>query len=239
MVQRDNTRRTPVLSAFARHPPPHDKVVPMFSIISAGTGLAAWFSGAATGIGLFAVVGAQSAFILRQGILRRHIVPVVATCAAIDAVFIFASVAGLRTLIQAAPWLTSAVLWTGVAFLVWYALKSARRAIAGGGGMGEVDTDDGSRRAVLMAAVGFSLINPHFWLDMMVIGSIAENFGSDRMAYAAGVVTASCMWLTAQGLGARLLAPLFTKPSTWRVLDGTIAVILSILALTLAVRGVH
>jgi L-lysine exporter family protein LysE/ArgO len=211
----------------------------MFSVISASTGLGAWFSGAATGIGLFAVVGAQSAFILRQGILRKHIVPVVATCAAIDAIFIFASVAGLRTLTTALPWLTTAVLWTGVAFLAWYAMKSARRAIAGGGGMGEADSDDGSRRGVLMAAVGFSLINPHFWLDMMVIGSIAENFGNARMAFAAGVVTASCLWLTAQGLGARLLAPLFTKPSTWRVLDGTIAVILSILALTLAVRGVH
>ena len=211
----------------------------MFSIISAGAGLAAWLSGAATGIGLFAVVGAQSAFILRQGILRKHIVPVVATCAAIDGVFIFASVAGLRTLTQALPWLTTVVLWGGVAFLAWYAWQSARRALAGGGGM-QVDNDDSSsRRAVLMSAVGFSLINPHFWLDMMVIGGIAENFGNARMAFAAGVFTASCLWLTAQGLGARLLAPLFTKPGTWRILDGTIAVILSILALTLAFRGMH
>lgn len=123
----------PVLSAFARHRPPKQAkaVNPMFSVISASTGLGAWFSGAATGIGLFAVVGAQSAFILRQGILRKHIVPVVATCAAIDAIFIFASVAGLRTLTSALPWLTTAVLWTGVAFLAWYAMKSARRAIAG------------------------------------------------------------------------------------------------------------
>ena len=211
----------------------------MFSIIAGGAGLSAWLSGAATGIGLFAVVGAQSAFILRQGILRKHIVPVVATCAAIDGIFIFASVAGLRTLTQALPWLTTVVLWGGVAFLAWYAWQSARRALAGGGGMHVDDGDSSSRRAVLMSAVGFSLINPHFWLDMMVIGSIAENFGNARMAFAAGVVTASCLWLTAQGLGARLLAPLFTKPSTWRVLDGTIAVILSILALTLAVRGVH
>ncbi|MGH8089392.1 MAG: LysE/ArgO family amino acid transporter, partial [Stenotrophomonas sp.] len=104
----------------------------MFSFISGGPGLAAWFSGAAAGIGLFAVVGAQSAFILRQGILRKHIVPVVATCAAIDAVFIFASVAGLRTLTQALPWLTTVVLWGGVAFLSWYAWQSARRALAGG-----------------------------------------------------------------------------------------------------------
>ncbi|MGH8039685.1 MAG: LysE/ArgO family amino acid transporter, partial [Stenotrophomonas sp.] len=168
-----------------------------------------------------------------------RIVPVVATCAAIDAVFIFASVAGLRTLTQALPWLTTVVLWGGVAFLSWYAWQSARRALAGGGGMQMDDGDNTSRRAVLTAAVGFSLINPHFWLDMMVIGSIAENFGNARMAFAAGVVTASCLWLTAQGLGARLLAPLFTKPRTWRILDGSIAVILSILALTLAFRGVH
>ena len=211
----------------------------MFSFISGGPGLAAWFSGAATGIGLFAVVGAQSAFILRQGILRKHIVPVVATCAAIDAIFIFASVAGLRTLTQALPWLTTVVLWGGVAFLALYAWLSARRALAGGGGMHVDDGDSTSRRAVLMSAVGFSLINPHFWLDMMVIGGIAENFGNARMAFAAGVFTASCLWLTAQGLGARLLAPLFTKPKTWRILDGTIAVILSILALTLAFRGMH
>ena len=146
----------PVLSAFARHRPPkqYKAVNPMFSVISASTGLGAWFSGAATGIGLFAVVGAQSAFILRQGILRKHIVPVVATCAAIDAIFIFASVAGLRTLTSALPWLTTAVLWTGVAFLAWYAMKSARRAIAGGGGMGEADSDDGSRRAVVGNSVG-------------------------------------------------------------------------------------
>ena len=90
----------------------------------------------------------------------------------------------------------------------------------------------------MLAATGFTLLNPHFWLDMVVIGSIADNFGDARMAFAAGVVTASAMWLTAQGLGARLLTPLFDKPGTWRVLDGTIAVILSVLALTLALRGV-
>ena len=163
----------------------------MFSFISGGPGLAAWFSGAAAGIGLFAVVGAQSAFILRQGILRRHIVPVVATCAAIDAIFIFASVAGLSTLTRALPWLTTVVLWGGVTFLAWYAWQSARRALAGTGGMQVDDSDNSSRRAVLTAAVGFSLINPHFWLDMMVIGSIADNFGNARMAFAAGVVTAS------------------------------------------------
>ena len=211
----------------------------MFSFISANPSVGAWFSGAGIGIGLFAIVGAQSAFILRQGILRQHVIAVIATCAAIDAVFVFASVAGLKTLTASLPWLTTVLLWSGVAFLVWYALQSARRAVIGGGGMQVGDSAAPSRRAAMLAAAGFSIINPHFWLDMMVIGSIAENFGHARMEFAAGVVTASFVWLTAQGLGARLLAPLFSKPGTWRILDGSIAAILSVLALTLAIRGVN
>ncbi len=211
----------------------------MFSVISAQAAGSAWLSGAGIGIGLFAIVGAQSAFILRQGILRQHVIAIVATCFAIDATFILASVAGLRQLTAQLPWLTTVLLWGGVAFLTWYAAQSARRAVAGGGGMKLDDNGEQSLRAALMAAAGFSIINPHFWLDMMVIGSIADNFGESRMAFAIGVVTASGVWLTVQGLGARMLAPLFTKPSTWRILDGTIAVILSVLALTLAIRGVN
>lgn len=211
----------------------------MFSVIPAQAAGSAWLSGAGIGIGLFAIVGAQSAFILRQGIMRQHVIPIIATCFAIDAVFIMASVAGLRQLTAQLPWLTTVLLWGGVAFLTWYAAQSARRAVAGGGGMKLDDNGEQSLRAALMAAAGFSIINPHFWLDMMVIGSIADNFGESRMAFAIGVVTASGVWLTVQGLGARMLAPLFTKPSTWRILDGTIAVILSVLALTLAIRGVN
>lgn len=211
----------------------------MLSLTSTQAATSAWLSGAGIGIGLFAIVGAQSAFILRQGILRQHVIPIIATCFVIDASFIFASVAGLRTLTDQLPWLTSVLLWGGVAFLGWYALQSARRALIGGGGLQLEDSAEQSLRTALMAAAGFSIINPHFWLDMMVIGSIAENFGNQRMAFAAGVVTSSAAWLTLQGLGARLLAPLFTRPATWRVLDGAIAAILSVLALTLAIRGVN
>jgi len=209
----------------------------MFNELIATPGLAAWVSGAATGLGLFAVVGAQSAFILRQGIARNHILAIIATCAVIDAAFIFASVAGLRRLTDALPWLTGVLLWGGVAFLLWYALQSARRAIAGSSGLQVDDTQGSSRKTMVLAAAGFSIINPHFWLDMVVIGSIADNFGAARMTFAAGVAAASIVWLTAQGLGARALAPLFTKPRTWRVLDGSIAVILCVLALGLAFGG--
>ena len=100
----------------------------MFATLSSPLFLTAWASGTATGLGLFAVVGAQSAFILRQGLMRAHLLSVVAICALIDAVFIFASVSGLQALTAWFPWLTTAVLWFGVAFLTWYALQSARRA---------------------------------------------------------------------------------------------------------------
>lgn len=210
----------------------------MFNEIFSAPSLAVWASGLFTGIGLFAVVGAQSAFILRQGIARNHIGAIIATCAVIDATFIFASVAGLRRLTEAAPWLTGVLLWAGVAFLLWYATQSAQRAWRGSGGLAEDTTEGSSRKAMMLAAAGFSIINPHFWLDMVLIGSIAETFGHASMVFAAGVACASLFWLVAQGLGARALAPLFKRPRTWRVLDGSIAVILCVLALGLAVNGV-
>ena len=107
----------------------------MFATLSSPLFLTAWASGTATGLGLFAVVGAQSAFILRQGLMRAHLLSVVAICALIDAVFIFASVSGLQALTAWFPWLTTAVLWFGVAFLSWYGLQSARRAWTATGGL--------------------------------------------------------------------------------------------------------
>ena len=208
----------------------------MFATFSSPLFFTAWASGTATGLGLFAVVGAQSAFILRQGILRKHIVPVVATCAAIDAIFIFASVAGPQALTSLVPWLTTAVLWTGVAFLAWYAFQSARRAWTATGGPGR-----GARGRALAprrhaGRAGLSLLNPHFWLDMMVIGSLAHGFADARIAFAAGVLTASVMWLAVLGVGSRLFAPFFASASAWRILDGLIAVVMAALAVSLAIN---
>lgn len=206
----------------------------MFSVISTQAAGGAWLSGAGIGIGLFAIVGAQSAFILRQGIMRQHVVPIIATCFAIDAGFIFASVAGLRTLTDQLPWLTTVLLWGGVAFLGWYALQSARRALSGGGGMQLDDDAEQSLRTALMAAAGFSIINPHFWLDMMVVGSIAQNFQEAKLGFAAGTLTASTLWLIVLGAGSRLFAPLFSNAKAWRILDGMIALVMAFMALRLA-----
>ena len=126
-------------------------------------------------------MGAQSAFILRQGLMRAHLASVVAICALIDAVFIFASVSGLQALTTWFPWLTTAVLWFGVAFLSWYALQSARRAWSANGGLAAAREAVPSRRAAMLGALG-SLLNPHFWLDMVVVGSLAHGFDDARMA---------------------------------------------------------
>jgi len=196
--------------------------------------VSAWASGAATGLGLFAVVGAQSAFILRQGIMRSHLLAIMAVCAIIDAVFIFASVMGLQAVTEAYPWLTNAILWFGVAFLLWYAAQSALRALRPRGVQAMARQAMSSRRAALLGAVGFSLLNPHFWLDMMVVGSIAQSFEEARLGFAAGTLTASVLWLVVLGAGSRLFAPLFKSARAWRILDGMIAAVMAFIAFRLA-----
>lgn len=209
----------------------------MFPLLLSPSMASAWASGIATGLGLFAVVGAQSAFILRQGLMRAHLLSILALCALIDALFIFGSVLGLQAIMDWAPWLTGAVLWFGVAFLSWYAIQSARRAWQAPSSVQHARQGLSSRRAALLGALGFSLLNPHFWLDMMVVGSLAQNFNEARLAFAAGTLTASLMWLLVLGAGSRALAPLFSDPRAWRVLDGLIAIVMAALACLLAFSG--
>ncbi|OZI72071.1 LysE/ArgO family amino acid transporter [Bordetella genomosp. 12] len=193
----------------------------------------AWASGTATGLGLFAVVGAQSAFVLRQGLMRTHVMTVLATCALVDAVFIFGSVWGLQRLTEQVPGLTEVILWFGVVFLAWYGLQSARRAWRGGS-LAHCRQAVPSRGAALLGALGFSLLNPHFWLDMVVVGSLAHGFADARLAFAVGVLTASVLWLAVLGVGSRLFAPFFSDARAWRILDALIAVIMLGLAYALA-----
>ncbi|MFC3339409.1 LysE/ArgO family amino acid transporter [Paracandidimonas soli] len=211
----------------------------MFPLILSPSMASAWASGIATGLGLFAVVGAQSAFILRQGLMRSHLFSILAVCALIDAIFIFGSVLGLQAITRLAPWLTGFVLWFGVAFLSWYAFQSARRALRTPSAISPDSSRAlSSRRAALLGAIGFSLLNPHFWLDMMVVGSLAQSFADARLAFALGTVMASLVWLLVLGAGSRMLAPLFSNPRAWRVLDGLIALVMAALALTLAFGGI-
>lgn len=210
----------------------------MFTATQFSPAFSAWLSGLVTGLGLFAAVGAQSAFILRQGLMRAHVISVLMVCALADAILIFASVLSLRALTGALPWLMSAVAWCGVVFLTVYAIRAAHRALRARSALVPADSVARSRKGAVLGALAFTLLNPHFWIDMALVGSLAHGFGTASLEYASGAICASVLWLLALGTGARLLAPVFRDARAWRLLDGSVAVVMAGMALRLALRAI-
>ena len=243
-------------------------------------------AGLGLGLGLIVAIGAQNAFVLRQGIRGEHVLPVVLICIVSDAVLIVAGVAGAGALFTAVPWLATAARWGGAAFLIAYAVLAARRAarrpegdgagpsldldgdlgpVAGhpstgsaaavaphsqtatrdggarstlvherpaGSRLGEQGT--GRRAAVLGTALALTWLNPHVYLDTVVLlGSVAATHGEARWAFAAGAVVGSTAWFSALGVASGALAPVFAKPVSWRVLDAVIAVVMTAIAVAL------
>jgi L-lysine exporter family protein LysE/ArgO len=182
--------------------------------------LSTFLNGFAVSAALIIAIGAQNAFVLRQGLRREHVGPIVALCASADALLIGAGVAGLGALIGAAPVLTSALTFGGAAFLAWYGVtaltRSAQPSTLAVEGSGAV-----SLPAALASAAGFTLLNPHVYLDtVLLVGAVgASHPPTQQPIFVAGAALASASWFTALGYGARVLAPLFTKPIAWRVLD--------------------
>ncbi len=191
-------------------------------------------SGFLLGLGLIVAIGAQNAFVLRQGLLREHVFAVTTLCAVSDAVLIAAGVLGLGTLIRQTPALIALATWGGAAFLLVYAALALRRALsphklqARGEGAG-------SLKAALVTAFLFTWANPHVYLDTVVLfgGVSARLAGADRTAFWVGGALASVVWFYGLGYGARLLAPVFAKPFAWRVLDLAIAAIMATIAASL------
>jgi L-lysine exporter family protein LysE/ArgO len=182
---------------------------------------------------LIVAIGAQNAYVLRTGLARRHVGLVVAVCALSDAILVVAGVLGVGGLVTAHPELLTVVRWVGAAYLVGYGLICLRNARHPKGL--EADGAVPSRSGVLATVVALTWLNPHVYLDtVLLVGSLANQHGADgRWWFAAGAVVASIAWFTALGFGARLLAPLFARPATWRVLDVAIAVVMFTIAATL------
>ncbi len=187
------------------------------------------------GLGLIVAIGAQNAFVLRQGLLRRHVFAVTTVCAVSDALLIVAGVAGLGTLMQSSTILIAAATLGGTLFLAAYAVKAARRALDPGRLTAQNGDAPGGLGQVLGAALAFTFLNPHVYLDTVVlVGSLSAQFeGSARVAYAAGASAASALWFYGLGYGARLLAPVFARPAAWRVLDALIALVMAAIAASL------
>lgn len=179
--------------------------------------------GFGTGGGLIIAIGAQNAFVLSQGVRKNHPLIVALTCIVCDAVFITVGIAGFGAAVASNPVLSQWVAWCGAVFLFFYGAVSLRSAITGG----SLDADGQtalSLKAVVMTTLAVTLLNPHFYLDTVVLlGGISSRFqGQSRVSFWAGSVAASTLWFLGLSFGARLLAPLFRQQIAWRVLDSLV-----------------
>jgi L-lysine exporter family protein LysE/ArgO len=183
---------------------------------------------------LIAAIGAQNAFVLRQGIRREHVLPVVALCTVSDIVLISAGIAGVGALISAHPSALNIAKFGGALFLVGYGLLAARRAWRTSS-LTPAESAPARLVEVLVTCAALTFLNPHVYLDTVVLlGALANEHRDERWLFGVGAVTASAVWFVSLGLGARQLAGLFAKPLTWRVLDGLIAAMMLILGMSLA-----
>lgn len=181
--------------------------------------MTAAISGFLLGLSLIMAIGAQNAFVLRQGLRREHVFAVCLTCAVSDAVLIAAGVGGMGWLSGRAPWIAPAMTWAGAAFLLVYGLLSFRRALRPGV-LAAAGQGAGGLRAALLTCLALTWLNPHVYLDtVVVLGSVAARYPGSGLAFGAGATAASFVFFFVLGYGARALAPVFARPAAWRVLD--------------------
>ncbi len=201
-----------------------------------------WISfshGAALCASLIVTIGAQNAFVLRQGIMRSHIGKIVLLCTLSDFILIGAGVGGASALVERYPAFVHAMLYVGLAYLAWFGLGALRRALRPGHAVleasGTPEAGAGQRALpVLLMTLAFTWLNPHVYLDtFLLIGTAgAREAAGTRVAFALGAMSVSAVWFIALGYGARALAPLFRRALAWRVLDGAIGGMVLMLAFT-------
>ncbi len=191
-------------------------------------------SGFATTMALIAAIGAQNAFVLRQGNRGEHVLPVVAVCTASDLLLIFAGIAGFGALIAAHPDVVAVARYGGAAFLIGYGLLAARRA-ANPGTLTPADAAPARLAGVLATCLALTFLNPHVYLDtVIVLGALANEHRDGRWLFGVGAVAASAVWFTTLSFGAKRLGRFFASARTWRILDGVIAVTMIALGTSLA-----
>jgi len=195
----------------------------------------AYVTGLVLGASLIIAIGAQNAFVLRQGLLRVHVPLVVIVCILVDVVLTTLGVDGLSASMGRNPLATGGLAVAGAFFLGWYGIGAARRACSSQSLSAAPAAGTRSARGVLLQTLAVSLLNPHVYLDtVLLIGSVGvQQPASLRPAFLAGVWTASFGWFASLGFGSRLLAPIFARPIAWRLLDALVAVVMWGIALTL------
>jgi len=198
--------------------------------------LTPFLQGFGTGGGLIVAIGAQNAFVLSQAVKKNHHIPVAALCILCDAVLITAGVAGIGAVVAGNPALARVTAIGGAAFLFWYGLNALRSALRGGALQTRQD-QSAALGKTLLAALAVTLLNPHVYLDTVVLlGGVSGQFpGAGRYIFGVGAVAASFTWFTILCLFGRALAPVFTRPAAWRVLDGLVCAVMWTIAAALAV----
>lgn len=193
-----------------------------------------FLTGLSTGLSLIVAIGAQNAFVLRQGLKREHVFAVCLICALSDAALVTLGVAGFGVVARVMPWLDPAFRYGGAAFLLVYAVRSLKAALTSHAGLTAQGATAASLHATALTILALTFFNPHVYLDTVILlGSISTRFPEDRLSFAAGAMTASFLFFFSLGYGARLLAPVFARPSAWRVLEVLIALVMAGIAVKL------
>ncbi|SFI49192.1 LysE/ArgO family amino acid transporter [Jannaschia pohangensis] len=196
--------------------------------------IASLLSGFGLGLSLILAIGAQNAFVLRQGLRGEHVLAVVLTCALSETILVTSGVLGFGALVEAAPWIVPVFRYGGAAFLIGYGVRAAWSAWKGGAALTAAGQDGGLRRAVL-TCLAITWLNPHVYLDTVILlGSISTQ-AAVPLAFGAGAVTAAWVFFASLGFGAALLRPVFARPAAWQVLDAVIAVFMWAIAAKLLI----
>jgi L-lysine exporter family protein LysE/ArgO len=194
-----------------------------------------YLNGLLVAAGLIMAIGTQNAFVLAQSLRREHHLPVAALCIVCDALLVAAGVFGLANLLAQNPTLLAVARWGGAGFLIWYGSLALRRACSPQRLQHSEGTGLRSRRAVLLSALAVTLLNPHVYLDtVLLIGSLGAQ-QTEPGAYVVGAASASLLWFTTLAVGAAWLAPWLARPATWRLLDLLVAIMMFSVAVQLIV----
>lgn len=194
----------------------------------------ALITGLLTGLSLIVAIGAQNAFVLRQGLAKRNVLLIVTICSLSDALLILLGVLGLGNLIESIPVLLEVIRWFGVAYLIWFGIGSFRKVFKSE--YLEISGENVSgNKKVVIATLSLTFLNPHVYLDTVIfVGGLSHQFGNQTALFTMGAISASFIWFFSLGFGASKLSKLMTRPVFWKILDSVIAVVMFSIAIALA-----
>lgn len=198
-----------------------------------------FFTGLLTGMSLIVAIGAQNSYVLRLGLQRNYVGTAVLMCAVSDAALILAGTVGVGLVVQNANSALEVLKWLGVVYLIGFGLFSLKRATRAAELLPNANQALSSKKTVIAATLAFTFLNPHVYLDTVVLlGTLANQFGPERWLFAIGASLGSVIWFSFLGFGAKKAAPLMSKPITWRLVDISIAIVMFLIAANLAFTNI-